>query len=358
MIEMYEKLEEMFGAVEKSDIKKLTAVLNEKQTQIMVKDIINIRGYSYQQRAFRTPLQACIYSLYNYDFKNPLKCDNYKCFIKLLEIKGINPNQRGKTANDSAPFLCLAFRKHEYFKVLVERFGINNNNNNNNYANEHGLSTTIVDKNPISTDDYDDILRWAVWNGTNCERFKMLYEMVYNNKRHDINDLFILCCMSTNGYDGKRSKTCENFKIFKYLLEKPSIDVNCKWKSGAWENKTTAIIELVNKKKYDYLEYIFDLEKNNDNINFGIDYNKQLINGTGVDLLFTAANGSDYRTLKVLLGASNHWDINKRYTRRKKTAICAVASVHTGYTESFPFVGSNFETYKVCCPSCYVIHVV
>ena len=338
-IEKFEKVQEIIGAVEKSDIKKLTAILNDKTTQVMMKDIINIRGRSHQQSAFRTPLQTCIHSLFCYDFKNPTKCDNYKCFIKLLEQKGINPHERGRNLNESAPFACLQCKKPEYFKVLVEMF-----NNKLNVKDNDG-KRIVIDKNPISTDDYDNILRWGSWNSDDSERFKMLFKLVYDNKRFDINDLFILCCKSSIGYDSNRAKTCENFKIFEFLLQQPGINLNCQWTEGYWRNKTTALMELVKGRKYEYLKYFYELQ-NNGTIKLKFDYDKQLTNDTEADLLFLAVNESDYRSVKVLLNASNHWDINKPQTLTHKTAALLSAHINVGYNEGYPFVGSNFCTFK------------
>ena len=71
-----------------------------------------------------TALEARIHSLYHYDFTNPSKCDNYKCFVKLLELKGINPNEWNKNSTQTAPFMCLTHKKPEYFRVLVDNIGI------------------------------------------------------------------------------------------------------------------------------------------------------------------------------------------------------------------------------------------
>ena len=338
-IEKYEKLEEIITACSRSDIKRLNQVLDDKATQSMIKNIINCYGYSRQTKQSGNPLSVCISSLYNYDFKNPTKCDNYKCFIKLLQQPGINPNQqRGSTSGHGAAYDCLVARKVAHCRILMFNNKLNASNKND--------KKIVIDKNICSPDASDNILRWAAISCNDSETLEFLFSLVYDNKRFDINELFILCCKSMVGFDSKRAKTCENFKKFKFLLQQHGIDLNYRLKEEYWRNKRTALMELVIQNKHEYLEYIFDLERSGKR-KFNIDFNKHLSNQSGADLLYLAVSANYHKCVRVLLKASDHWDINKPQTPSQRTVALLAVSTKTGYVEAQPFIGSAFETFRM-----------
>ena len=343
MIEKYEKLEEIITAVVKSDVKRLNRVLDDKTTQVIIKDIINLCGYSRQTKSSGNALSLCIESKFNYNFENPTKCDNYRCFIKLLQQKGINPNERfGSSSGYGAAYDCLSARKIEYCRILVDTF-----NSKLNVSDKDGRRITI-DKNIISADKnlYYNILRWAVEDSYDSEALKFLFKLVYDDKRFDINQLFILCCKSVVGYNSRRARTCENFKKFQFLLQQPGINLNRRLSGVLWKDETTALIELIVQNKHEYLEYIFELQRSGKK-KFNIDFDKQLVNIANADLLYLAVDACYPKCVRALLKASDHWDVNKKQTRSQRTVALLAARASAGYDQFYPFVCNAFETFRM-----------
>ena len=106
-------------------------------------------------------------------------------------------------------------------------------------------------------------------------------------------------------------------------------------------------MELISQRKHEYVEYIFDLEKRSVR-KFNIDFNEHIRNGRETDLLYFAAYRGYYRSVKALLGFSNHWDINrKQNTKCLLSAAANGLAGYTGYTQTHPFGGNAFAILKL-----------
>ena len=347
-------IDTIINVCEKSDYKALKSILASRRAQNVIEDVINLVGLQRRTNTMTTALNACIDTNAGYDHENVLNCNNFKCFKLILSQKGIDPNIKVNAYNGVQK--CLLNKKIEFFKYLIEtgakkkwcidinpRMNIYGRNVGNNKKNIHREKKNKNTRDSVSRmysySSDDNILKWAATNG-NFKIFELLLKI--SKIKYDINEVLIACAGSKRGYDEHNVSTCDNFLIFDLILKQDGINLNYQKKKYPIE---TVLINLVISRKYEFITHMFNDKKLNIDRNT-IDLSKHIRNRQNDNLLFLAANESDYKMIELLLDLFS-WNINEIAGVAQETLLLRVAMSHSGYNIESALIGNNFKTFEL-----------
>ena len=319
----YDIADEIISAAKKSDYSKLESLLNTKSIQNIISDVINIVG----SRDRTTALMACIKTETGYDKNKPRKNNNFKVFKLLLSQKGIDPlkrvtdNNRGFVIDPALQ--CLSSKKIEFFKYMVEKFG------------------DSIDKTPLLS-GLHNIFQGIIHGPGDEKTFKEMYSMCPPSrmKQYNFNQAFCAVCRSSTDYDKQKQKEGDNWKIFKFILDKKGdeIDINYKQNDAAY----TCLMSLVSKNKVEFFKYVLEYCAKH---NKKIDYDKHIRQPNGDDLLYMAVEESDDKMVKLLLDL-NVFDLNRVENKRPKNNVL-LSNVYncTNYDKLNAKIGGNYKVF-------------
>ena len=295
----YEIADKIIRASSDSVYEQLKSILDSTESEsvkngIKISDVINIIG-----PVDGTALSNVITTMTNYDKKNPLENDNFKCLKLLLDQKGIKLNivDNSNNINDSIETQCLRAHKVEFYQYLVKRFPQEINKNPMFFATLSHAPSIITTYRGYTTG-----LEFFSSGMVNFNGFKTMHEL-YPMKMENT-DVYSLICgvaSTTDGWNKENELDGDNFKIFEYLLDKhaQSMDVNMVQMTSNGDYSTLLMI-LVAKNKVGFVKHFLQwCDKNGKKI----DYSKHCTDNSNGNksLLYQAVETSNDEMVDILL---------------------------------------------------------